>query len=224
MQIDDSGTINEAQVLAALADPQAISGKLREDLSAAGIGWVTATSGTETLDLFRPDIASCTLVDMLLPPSGGLDILAKLRLRRPTAPVLIVGDAPSARAAVEAMRLGAKDVVETPFDPHLLQTRILQLIAEDRQTIAAEQACVDRRNRIAALSRRERQVLDLVLQGLSNKETARVLKVSPKAIEIYRAGMMRKLGQRSSVVMAAWVSQCPGCVAGPISQSPRIPA
>lgn len=221
MQIESLESKDQAQVLVAVGDPQTVPDKLREALGAAGIGFVSTTSGTEVSELFRPDVASCTLIDLLLPPSGGLDVLAKIRQQRPTAPVLILGEAPSARAAVEAMRLGAKDVLETPLDPQLLQTRILQLIAQDRHTIAAERAFRDRSSRVSALSRRERQVLDLVLQGLSNKETARVLQVSPKAIEIYRAGMMRKLGQRSSVVMAAWVSQCPGCSASPLSHNPH---
>ena len=221
MQIETSKSKSQAQVLIAASDPQTVSDKLREALGAADIACVSTTCGTKAFDLFRPDVASCTLVDLLLPPSGGLDVLTKLRRKRPNAPVLIFGEAPSARAAVEAMRLGANDVLETPLDPQLLQTRILQLIAQDRHRIAAEQATRDRNSRISTLSRRERQVLDLVLQGLSNKETARVLKVSPKAIEIYRAGMMRKLGQRSSVVMATWVSQCPGCNASPLPHSPH---
>ena len=108
-------------------------------------------------------------------------------------------------------------MLEPASDPYLLQTRILQLVEQDRQAVAAERACAERRRRLDTLSRRERQVLDLVLKGLSNKETARVLEVSPKAIEIYRAGMMRKLGQRSSIAMARWVSSCPRCATNPLA-------
>ena len=213
-------TAEGAQVLAALGDPQWLPPQVRRDLAAAGIDLIEVTSGPEALQHFRTDVPSCSLIDLLLPPSGGLDTLAELLQRRPTAPILMLGEAPSSRVAIEAMRLGAKDLLDLPVDPLLLQTRILQLLSRDRQAIAAERVCADRRQRIATLSRRERQVLELVLQGLSNKETARVLEVSPKAIEIYRAGMMRKLGQRSSVVMAAWVSQCPECVAATFPSDP----
>ena len=213
MTIVNFETMEGAQVLVALGDPQRLPLQVRHDLVASGIEVVEAGSGPEVLQRFRTDVPSCSLIDLLLPPSGGLDTLAELLRRRPAAPVLMFGEAPSSRIAIEAMRLGAKDLLDLPVDPLLLQTRVLQLLSRDRQAIAAERACADRRRRIAALSRRERQVLELVLQGLSNKETARVLEVSPKAIEIYRAGMMRKLGHRSSVVMAAWVSQCPDCVA-----------
>ncbi|RMB12386.1 response regulator transcription factor [Eilatimonas milleporae] len=199
------------------SNPGMIPPQVRADLEAAGLTLVTVASGTELLERFDADGPSCTVLDILLPPSGGLDILAKLRARRAGAPVLMVGDTPGTRVAVEAMRMGARDVLETPLDPHLLQTRVLELVQEDRGTVIAEKACADRRHRIDTLSRRESQVLDHVLRGLSNKEIARVLEVSPKAIECYRAGMMRKLGQRSSIVMAGWVSRCPSCMAVPLS-------
>ena len=199
-------------VFVAHSDPEVVAGSFGDGLRAAGLTLVISTSGSELLERFDPAVPSCTLLDLLLPPSGGLDVLAKLRGRRPSAPVLMIGEAPTARVAVEAMRLGAADVLETAFDRHLLQMRILQLAERDSRSVLAEQAHADRCRRVRTLSRRERQVLDRVLQGRSNKEIARMLQVSPKAIEIYRAGMMRKLGQRSSVVMARWLSLCARCM------------
>ena len=202
-------------VFLALSDPGVVPPPVYQGLADAGLTLDTCASGGGLMEAFDPGVPSCTLLDLALPPSGGLDILAKLRRRRWTAPILAIGRVPSTRVAVEAMRLGANDVLEPSPDPYLLQTRILQLVEQDRQAIAAERACADRQRRLDTLSRRERQVLGLVLKGLSNKETARVLEVSPKAIEIYRAGMMRKLGQRSSIAMARWVSSCPRCTTNP---------
>lgn len=199
-------------VFVAHSDPEVVAGSLGDGLRTAGLTLAISTSGRELLERFDPAVPGCTLLDLLLPPSGGLDVLAKLRGRRPSAPVLMIGEAPTARVAVEAMRLGAADVLETAFDPHLLQMRILELAERDGRSVLAEQAHADRCRRVRTLSRRERQVLDRVLQGRSNKEIARMLQVSPKAIEIYRAGMMRKLGQRSSVVMARWLSLCARCM------------
>ena len=202
----------EPMVFIAHSDPEIVAGWFGNGLRAAGLRLTISTSGSELLERFDPDVPSCTLLELLLPPSGGLDVLAKLRGRRPSAPVLMIGEAPTARVAVEAMRLGAADVLEAAFDPHLLQMKILQLAEQDSRSILAEQAHADRCRRVRTLSPRERQVLDHVLQGRSSKEIARILEVSPKAIEIYRAGMMRKLGQRSSVVMARWLSLCSRCL------------
>ena len=202
------GTAVGSKVFLGLSGTDINARQVSEGLWAQGLKLEIFTCGADLLKAFDADVPSCTLLDIGLPPSGGLDALAKLRRRRPSAPVLMIGQPPSIRVAIEAMRLGADDVLDPGYDPYLLQTRIQQLVERDGQTVEAERACADRRRRIATLSRRERQVLDLILQGLSNKETARVLDVSPKAIEIYRAGMMRKLGQRSSVAMARWVSAC----------------
>lgn len=215
MSDQDADPTARPAVFIALTNPDLLAGHSVEGLRAAGLTLETPTSGADLLRAFNPDVPSCTLLDILLPPSGGLDILVKLRRRRWSTPILAVGEAPSTRVAVEAMRLGADDVLEPPLDPHLLHSRVLQLIERDAQAVAAERACAERRRRIGTLSRRERQVLDYVLQGMSSKEIARLLGVSPKAIDIYRAGMMRKLGQRSAVAVARWVSSCPRCAANP---------
>ena len=211
------GTAVGPKVFLGLSGTDINARQVSEGLRAQGLRLESFTSGADLLKAFDADVASCTLLDISLPPSGGLDALAKLRRRRPSAPVLMIGQAPSIRVAIEAMRLGADDVLDPAYDPYLLQTRIQQLVERDGQMVEAERSWADRRRRIETLSRRERQVLDLILQGLSNKETARVLNVSPKAIEIYRAGMMRKLGQRSSVAMARWVSACRCCTADPLN-------
>ena len=210
------GTTERANVLLGLSGTDIDARRVSEGLWAQGLRLETFTSGADLLEAFDADVPSCTLLDISLPPSGGLDTLGKLRRRRQSAPVLMIGQVPSIRVAIEAMRLGADDVLDPACDPYLLQTRIRQLVEQDEQTVEAEKDWAERRRRIETLSRRERQVLDLILQGLSNKETARVLNVSPKAIEIYRAGMMRKLGQRSSVAMARWVSTCRRCSVDPL--------
>ena len=125
-------------VFVAHSDPEVVAGWFGDGLRAAGLTLAISTSGSELLERFDPGVPSCTLLDLLLPPSGGLDVLAKLRGRRPSAPVLMIGEAPTARVAVEAMRLGAADVLETAFDPHLLQMRILQLAERDGRSVLAE--------------------------------------------------------------------------------------
>ena len=209
-------TIEKPKIFLGFSSTDMNARQVSEGLQAQDLTLETFTSGVDLLEAFDADVPSCTLLDISLPPSGGLDALIKLRRRRQSAPVLMIGQTPSIRVAIEAMRLGADDILGAAYDPYLLQTRLLQIVERDRQTVEAEKALADRRRRIETLSRRERQVLGLILQGLSNKETARVLNVSPKAIEIYRAGMMRKLGQRSSVAMARWVSTCQRCSVDPL--------
>jgi two-component system response regulator FixJ len=140
----------------------------------------------------------CVLSDVRMPGIDGLDLLKRLKAGRSRLPVLIMtghGDVP---LAVEAMKLGAIDFIEKPFDDDRLIGMIetsLKLAGEEAKSEAVSQ---DIAARIQSLSPRERQVMDGLIAGMSNKVIAREFDISPRTIEVYRANVMTKM-QASSL-------------------------
>jgi two-component system response regulator FixJ len=167
-------------------------------------------SPNEFLNSFRPVEPCCIVLETRMPELSGLEVLARLG-RRPVRPPAIVATAHGAvNCAVRAMKLGAAEFLEKPVNEGLLLELVQHWIGADR----AEQECVRKcaavQQKLASLSMREHEVLLGLLAGQSNKEMARDLGVSPKAIEIYRSKLMSKMAARSLAGMLAEVLSCPG--------------
>jgi two-component system, LuxR family, response regulator FixJ len=141
-----------------------------------------------------PDVRSgCVVTDIRMPEIDGLELLRRLKKMDVHLPVIVItghGDVP---LAVEAMRLGASDFLEKPFDDDVLMASIRAALAKEHEDGRrhGEQAEVMRR--VATLSQRERQVLDGLVAGKPNKVIAYDLNISPHTIEIYRANVMTKM-------------------------------
>jgi two-component system response regulator FixJ len=141
-----------------------------------------------------PDIQfGCIVTDVRMPQMSGLDLLRRLRELAVKMPVIVItghGDVP---LAVEAMKSGAADFIEKPFDDEVLLASIRSALAAQEQDNrrGAEKAEIE--ERIASLSNRERQVLEGLVAGLPNKTIAYDLGISPRTVEIYRANVMTKM-------------------------------
>ena len=189
--------------------------ELTDLLSSVRIPAIVCDTADGFLRHFEPGRPSCTLLEARLPQTSGLEVLSRIRGVRATAPVILLSRHATVGMAVRAMQLGASHVFEKPANHDLVLAALQQCLEADRATRRAEIRCAEIRRRLATLSPRERQVMSLVLNGLSNKESARKLGISPKAIEVHRANMMRKMAVRSAIVLAQMVSDCPKTTVGP---------
>src|SRR5579862_3162893 len=163
------------------------------------VGYKTAAfaSPKEFLDKFKPDSAGCLVLDIRMPDMSGLEVQQQLNRMGSMLPVIFItghGDVPM---AVQAMKEGAFEFIQKPFRDQDLLDRInhaLKLDAENRSTVARR---ADIQHRLESLTPRERQVMDLVVDGAANKVIAIDLGLSERTVEIHRAKVMEKMGARS---------------------------
>ena len=195
--------------------------ELTDLLSSVRIPTIACDTADGFLRGFDPDRPSCTLLEARLPQTSGLEVLSRIRGMRPTAPVILLSGDATVGMAVRAMQLGAAHVFEKPANHDLVLAALQQCLEADHVTRRAEIRCAEIHRRLATLSPRERQVMALVLNGLSNKEAARKLGISPKAIEVHRANMMRKMAVKSAILLARMVSDCAKAVPGPATCAGR---
>lgn len=139
----------------------------------------------------------CLIVDIKLPGMNGLELQSALRERSCELPVIIISGHADIPLAVEAMRRGALTVLEKPFPLDQLTPHIRQAIELDRTRREFSQQRQLARDRMATLTPREREVLDLVTQGKTNKEMAAQLHLTLRAIEDRRSRLMRRVGVSS---------------------------
>jgi RNA polymerase sigma factor (sigma-70 family) len=149
------------------------------------------------LETYRPEWRGCVLTDLQMPEMSGLDLQRALLDRGISLPVVVLtahGDVQTTRLA---MKNGAFDFLEKPVDNEVLLDVLNNAIREDSRrhdTHTAEDAA---RSRFSRLTPREREVLDLLVEGLSQRDIADRLKISPRTVEVYKARMMEKLQCRS---------------------------
>lgn len=137
------------------------------------------------------------LLDLEMIEPNGFQVLEQLRTRATAIPVIIITGHGDVAGAVRAMKLGAMDFIEKPFDNTALLGMIEDAFAALSRSIEEGQQTNDARQRIAALSARERQVLDCLAAGGSNKTIAHDLGLSPRTVEMHRANMMQRLDVRT---------------------------
>lgn len=178
-------------------DDAAVRESLAMLLESAGLRVESYVSAREFLaegDLSRP---GCLILDIRMPGLSGLDLQDVLVERGVQLPVIMLtghGDVP---AAVRAMRGGAVDFLEKPFDSEVLLERIRQAFERDaelRRDSATQAALAER---LSQLTQREREIMELIVAGNANKVIALDLDISERTVELHRARIMRKMGARS---------------------------
>ncbi|MCA1456054.1 response regulator transcription factor FixJ [Bradyrhizobium sp. BRP22] len=179
-------------------DDEAMRDSLQFLLDAADFEVSLFDSAQTFLDQLSTIEFGCVVADIRMPGIDGIELLKRIKANRATLPVIIMtghGDIP---LAVEAMKLGAIDFLEKPFEDDRLVAMIDAALLQAEAGARDEAMMQDVAARIASLSPRERQVMDGLVAGLSNKMIARDYNISPRTIEVYRANVMTKM-QASSL-------------------------
>ena len=185
--------MNDTPVVILLDDDPAVRRSLTLALGLAGYQVQSYASAAEMLDALNPAQPGCLLLDLRMPGMGGLEVQETLQARGCTMPVIFIsafGDIPT---TVRALKAGAVDFVEKPFTTEALVARIEEALALDQLQRNEKEWRVRVARRARQLTGRELEVMHLVTEGLSNKEIARQLEISPRTVEKYRARVMEKM-------------------------------
>jgi len=174
-------------------DDPSVRAALAVVLSSEGFQVTSFGEGEAFLSAARARTPGCVLIDVHLPGCSGLDVLRRLDAQRYPAPVLVISGRGDIPTAIDAIRNGALDFIEKPFDPSAVAMRV-------RDAIDAW-ANLNRHDSILArdfpgrerLTAREREIVQLLAEGKTSKEVAAVLNISAKTAETHRAHIMRKL-------------------------------
>ena len=183
----------EAPTVFIVDDDEAVRDSLRQLIATIGLGVEAFASPKDCLDACDPNQPGCLVLDVRLPSMSGLELHETLIGRGITLPTIIMTGYGDVSSAVRAMRQGAVDFLEKPFHNQTMLDLIQNCIQRDAQARQAEAVHRDIRNNLSKLTPREREVLDLVVSGKSNKETARLLEISPKTVEVHRGRVMEKM-------------------------------
>ncbi len=178
-------------------DDAAVRDSVRFLLRSVGLPTQAFPSATEFLESYRTSQPGCLVLDVRMPAMSGLELQQELNLRGATIPVVFItghGDIPM---AVEAMQHGAFDFLQKPFRDQDLIDRIQKALAKDSKTRTALGEHERIRERLKALTPREREVMELMIRGKPNKIMAADLGVSQRTVEIHRARVMEKSGAGS---------------------------
>jgi RNA polymerase sigma factor (sigma-70 family) len=179
-------------------DDQAVARSLRWLIETVRLQVETFASAQAFLDGYDAAKPGCLVLDVRMPGMSGLELQERLAARRCYhVPIIFITGHGDVQMAVRAVQAGAFDFVEKPFNDQDLLDRIQRAIAHDAGQRGKEAQRAQLKALFAGLTPREREVLDLVVEGLSNKAIANALGLSAKTVEVHRAKVMEKLHARS---------------------------
>jgi two-component system, LuxR family, response regulator FixJ len=184
--------------IAVIDDDEAVLDSLRLYFARQSIETTCFASAKE----FLPAIEGgqrfdCVVSDVRMPGMSGLDLVQRLKSVGSIAPVVLITGHGDVDMAVAAIKVGAFDFIEKPFDEARLLASIKNAIEKNQQPEIDAAELEKLRARFNTLSTRQRQVMELAVAGLSNKEIGSQLKISPKTVENHRAWVMERIGARN---------------------------
>lgn len=207
--------MNNEPTVYVVDDDAAVRNSLRFLIESAGFRVTTFANAREFLSGYDSDVPGCLVLDVRLPGSSGLDLQQQLVAEGIGVPVIIVtghGDVP---IAVRAMRTGALDFIEKPYDDQVLLDRIRHAVELDIRNRRDRAERQDILSRVALLTPREREVLEGVVSGSANKQIAGDLGISTKTVEAHRAHVMEKMRVESLAELVRLV-QIAGVARNPV--------
>ena len=174
-------------------DDEAARESLSWLIASVGIKVETFSSAQDFLDVFTPGRPGCLLVDVRMPGMNGLELQRKIAEQPNCLPVIIITGHGDVQMAVRAMKDGAYDFIEKPFNDQVILDQVQRAVAECQNRQDAQVSYNRIEQLIATLTPREREVMDMVIEGETNKSIARKLDISDKTVEAHRAKVMDKL-------------------------------
>jgi two-component system, LuxR family, response regulator DctR len=183
-------------------DDEAIRDALCWLFESRGVGTQSWPSAVSFLADYYPEMVGCLVLDIRMEGLSGLELFDQLLGRGCPMPVIFLtghGDVP---LAVAALKKGAYDFIEKPFNDNELVNRVLEALAIDKARRAAIASQASVASRLATLSAREREVMDLILGGKLNKVIADQLDIAIRTVEVHRAHVFEKMGVKSAVELA----------------------
>lgn len=188
---------NNSGTVYVVDDDEAVRESLSWLISSVGLKVETFGSAQDFLDVFNPERPACMIVDVRMPGMNGLELQRRLADKATCLPVIVVTGHGDVQMAVHAMKDGAFDFIEKPYNDQAILDQVQKAIAE----------CKDRRSReswrqqveqmVEQLTPREREVMDKIITGETNKSIARSLSISDKTVEAHRAKVMEKMQSSS---------------------------
>lgn len=190
-------TMNGQANVFVVDDDQAMRNSLKWLIESVGMHVETFASATDFIRNYYPGRAGCLLLDVRMPGMSGLELQQHFLENQINIPIIIItghGDVPM---AVRAMKSGAVDFIEKPFNDELLLESIHNALNLDVERRTAQAGRAEIAARLAQLTPREHEVMEMVTDGKSNKDIAQTLGVSAKTVEAHRARVMEKMDARS---------------------------
>jgi two-component system, LuxR family, response regulator FixJ len=190
-------TMQPEPIIYVIDDDDAVRQSLEFLLKTAGNSVRSFESAQAFLDILPRISSGCIITDVRMPDITGMDLLHRLKELKVDIPVIVITGHGDISLAVEAMKIGAVDFLEKPFDDDLLLAAVRAALNREADTAKRKAGLSEIHDKLAALSNRERQVLEGLVAGNANKNIAFDLGISPRTVEIYRANLMTKMAANS---------------------------
>jgi two-component system response regulator FixJ len=184
--------------IALVDDDEAVLDSLRLYFATTGYDVAAYSDAGSLLEALAAGFqADCIISDIRMPGLSGLDLQRELSDRDSAVPLILITGHGDIEMAVTAIKAGAHDFIEKPFDEQRLLASIEDAVSRRSRSVEEETETAALAAKVAELSERQRQVMDLAVLGLTNKQIANQLGISPRTVESYRAWVMERMGAKN---------------------------
>jgi two-component system response regulator FixJ len=190
-------TMQPEPVVYVIDDDEAVRQSLEFLLRTSGFTVRSFESAKAFLEITPQPRSGCIITDVRMPGISGIDLLRRVKELGVDIPVIMITGHGDISLAVEAMKIGATDFLEKPFDDDQLLAALRSTLSRDAGKAERKAEVAEIHDKLATLSNRERQVLEGLVAGSANKNIAFDLGISPRTVEIYRANLMTKMAANS---------------------------